>query len=129
MCQEAVRKLCNPSESSHVRKVARLLARPLSAENRVESRRSRRYVVDGDADLRRLLIPRMTVYPHETADTLGDYVEARAQRIRPRLPEPGYGTIDDPVVKLSYGFVIHSKPTGDSRTEVLDDDVGVLRDP
>src|SRR5829696_1008675 len=29
MCQEAVRKLCNPSESSHVRKVARLLARPL----------------------------------------------------------------------------------------------------
>src|SRR5829696_5276862 len=30
MCQEAVRKLCNPSESSHVRKVARLLARPLS---------------------------------------------------------------------------------------------------
>jgi hypothetical protein len=30
MCQEAVRKLCNPSESCHVRKVARLLARPLS---------------------------------------------------------------------------------------------------
>jgi transposase len=29
MCQEAVRKLCNPSESCHVRKVARLLARPL----------------------------------------------------------------------------------------------------
>ena len=29
MCQEAVRRLCNPSESSHVRKVARLLARPL----------------------------------------------------------------------------------------------------
>src|SRR5215208_4389761 len=29
MCQEAVRKLCNPSESSHVRKVVRLLARPL----------------------------------------------------------------------------------------------------
>src|SRR5215212_9269192 len=30
MCQEAVRRLCNPSESRHVRKVARLLARPLS---------------------------------------------------------------------------------------------------
>ena len=30
MCQEAVRRLCNPSESCHVRKVARLLARPLS---------------------------------------------------------------------------------------------------
>jgi hypothetical protein len=30
MCQEVVRKLCNPSESRHVRKVARLLARPLS---------------------------------------------------------------------------------------------------
>src|ERR687890_428096 len=30
MCQEAVRSLCNPSESCHVRKVARLLARPLS---------------------------------------------------------------------------------------------------
>ena len=30
MCQEAVRKLCNPSESSHVRKVARLLAWPLT---------------------------------------------------------------------------------------------------
>jgi hypothetical protein len=32
MCQEAVRRLCNPSESSHVRKVARLLARPLSTK-------------------------------------------------------------------------------------------------
>src|SRR5215208_2783007 len=30
MCQEAVRKLRNPSESCHVRKVARLLARPLN---------------------------------------------------------------------------------------------------
>src|SRR5215203_4664803 len=30
MYQEAVRKLCNPSESCHVRKVARLSARPLS---------------------------------------------------------------------------------------------------
>jgi hypothetical protein len=26
MCEEAVRRLCNPSESRHVRKVARLLA-------------------------------------------------------------------------------------------------------
>jgi hypothetical protein len=32
MCQEAVRRLCNPSESCHVRKVARLLARPLSGK-------------------------------------------------------------------------------------------------
>jgi tetratricopeptide (TPR) repeat protein len=30
MCQEAVRRLCNASESCHVRKVVRLLARPLS---------------------------------------------------------------------------------------------------
>jgi hypothetical protein len=30
MCQEVIRRLCNPSESSHVRKVARLLARPLT---------------------------------------------------------------------------------------------------
>src|SRR5829696_10187365 len=29
MCQEAVRRLCNPSESCHVRKVARLLAQAL----------------------------------------------------------------------------------------------------
>jgi hypothetical protein len=29
MCQEAVRKLCNPSESCNVRKVARLLAQAL----------------------------------------------------------------------------------------------------
>src|SRR5215211_6149931 len=29
MCQEAVRRLCNPSESCHVPKVARLLAQPL----------------------------------------------------------------------------------------------------
>src|SRR5215218_10000873 len=33
MCQEAVRRLCNPSESCHVRKVARLLARPLRRKN------------------------------------------------------------------------------------------------
>jgi hypothetical protein len=32
MCQEAVRKVCIPSESCHVRKGARLLARPLSYE-------------------------------------------------------------------------------------------------
>src|SRR5215210_903456 len=31
MCQEAVRRLCNPSESCHVRKVARLLAQALSS--------------------------------------------------------------------------------------------------
>src|SRR5215211_324230 len=30
MCQGAVRKLCNPSERCHVRKVARLLAQALS---------------------------------------------------------------------------------------------------
>jgi hypothetical protein len=30
MCQATVRRLHNPSESYHVRKVARLLARPLS---------------------------------------------------------------------------------------------------
>ena len=30
MCQEAIRRLCNPSERCHVRKVVRLLARPLS---------------------------------------------------------------------------------------------------
>src|SRR5215208_1991318 len=30
MCQEAVRRLCSPSESGYVRKVARLLAQPLS---------------------------------------------------------------------------------------------------
>src|SRR5829696_5440769 len=29
MCQEAVRRLCSPSESGYVRKVARLLAQPL----------------------------------------------------------------------------------------------------
>src|SRR5215203_1324086 len=29
MCQEAVRRLCHPSESCHVRKVARLLAQAL----------------------------------------------------------------------------------------------------
>jgi hypothetical protein len=32
MCQEAVRRLCNPSASCHVRKVARLLARPLRVD-------------------------------------------------------------------------------------------------
>ena len=30
MCQEGIRRLCNPSENCHVRKVARLLAQPLS---------------------------------------------------------------------------------------------------
>jgi hypothetical protein len=38
MCQEAVRKLCNPSESSHVRKVVRLLARPLKEKLELDSR-------------------------------------------------------------------------------------------
>src|SRR5215203_6745433 len=38
MCQEAVRRLCNPSESCHVRKVARLLARPLSLAYRYHYR-------------------------------------------------------------------------------------------
>jgi len=31
MCQEAVRRLCNPSESWHMRKVARLLAQAPSS--------------------------------------------------------------------------------------------------
>ena len=40
MCQEAVRRLCNPSESCHVRKVARLLARPLRGGAKRVSKRS-----------------------------------------------------------------------------------------
>jgi hypothetical protein len=32
MCQAMVRRLHNPSESYHVRKVARLLARPLASK-------------------------------------------------------------------------------------------------
>ena len=39
MCQEAVGRLCNPSERCHVRKVARLLARPLRRSSANEAHR------------------------------------------------------------------------------------------
>jgi hypothetical protein len=38
MCQVEVRTLCNPSESCHVRKVTRLVARPLSPDKSVRLR-------------------------------------------------------------------------------------------
>src|SRR3712207_5345620 len=43
MCQGAVRRLCNLSERCHVRKVARLLARPLIMAGRI---------IAGDAEMR-----------------------------------------------------------------------------
>src|SRR5207302_1168475 len=64
---------------------------------------------------------------HQPAHALGDLVDTRPLRIRPALAEPGNAAIDNAWVDLLHRLVINAEPVFYLRAEILDDDVGLLR--
>src|SRR4029077_9468206 len=64
---------------------------------------------------------------HQPAHALGDLVDARPLGVRPALAEPGNAAVDDARIDLLDRLVIDAEPKFYLRAEILDDDVGLLR--
>src|SRR6516165_6493638 len=85
-------------------------------------------IVDRDPDPDRPL-PGQAGDRHQPAHALGDLVDARALRVRPALAKAGNAAIDDAWIDLFDRFIIDAEPVFHLRAEILDDDVGLLRQP
>src|SRR6202040_3506912 len=83
-------------------------------------------IVDRYADPHRPLT-RQAGDRHQPAHALGDLVDTRALRVRPALAEPGNAAIDDAGIDLLHRLVIDAEPIFHLGAEILDDDVGLLR--
>ena len=103
-----------------------LLALDQRHQDRLREQQPGAEIVDRDADPHRPLA-RQAGDRHQPAHALGDLVDPRPLGIGPALAEAGDAAIDDARVDLLDRLVIDAEAEFHLRAEILDDDVGLLR--
>src|SRR5215471_10613351 len=83
-------------------------------------------IVDWDADPYRSLT-RHTGDRHQPAHTLRDLVDARPLVIGPGLAKAGDAAVDDARIDFPDRLVVDAEPEFYLRAEILDDNIGFLR--
>ena len=66
---------------------------------------------------------------HQPAHALGDLIEARTLVVGAILSEAGDAAIDDTRIDLAHAFVVDAEFCLHVGTKILDDDIGLLRQP
>src|SRR6185312_5325018 len=112
----------------HPAALARDLAIEQRDQNPLREERAGHDVGDGDADTDWPLAGNAG-HGHDAAHALRDLVDRGPRRIGAVLAEAGNAAIDDARVALADGLIIDAEPPGDAGPHVLDDNVGLFREP